>query len=242
PPPWDPKFPTRKAVRITQLVADYGAQFFRDALTRFIVRLNDPTLSSAQVEARSASIALPFNAVAVFHGIKFTTEDPYATAGPTDSVIDAIHVQPGKQLKNGKELPGRFDTALVNDGTGKMTGIDGYRVAQIRVVFAFKPKHIQTLFSFGVSPPPYLAYVEWFSPFSAQPEPHHLMYKINRSLKNGDRIASIIPVANIRRSVHLLPKFGPVAPPEWTSSNVLDKSSFFFVNSLSDRHIYTTLY
>ncbi|KAJ7902969.1 hypothetical protein B0H13DRAFT_1460737, partial [Mycena leptocephala] len=61
-----------------------------------------------------------------------------------------------------------------------------------------------------------LAYVEWFSAFSPRPEANHLMYKINRSLKNGDRIVSVIPVANIRRSVHLLPKFGPVAPPEWT--------------------------
>ncbi|KAJ6603058.1 hypothetical protein B0H10DRAFT_1822795 [Mycena sp. CBHHK59/15] len=237
------KFPTLKSVRIARLVSDYGATFFHDALTQFIVRFNNPTFSSAQVEAESASIALPFNAVPVFHKIKYTTEDPYTADGPTDSEVDAIHVQPGKQLKNGNDLPARFDTALINDGTAKLPALTvGYRVAQIRVVFSFKPKQIQTLFSTGRSPPSHLAYVEWFSPFSPQPEPHHLMYKINRSLKNGDRIASIIPVANIRRSVHLIPKFGPVAPPEWTSSNVLDRSTFFFANSLSDRHIYTTLF
>ncbi|KAJ7916444.1 hypothetical protein B0H13DRAFT_2231653 [Mycena leptocephala] len=236
------KFPTHKSVRISRLVSDYGATFFRDALTRFIVRFNNPTLSPAQVEAQSAGIALPFNTVPIFRKLKYTTEDPYTAGGPTDSVIDAIHVQPGKQLKNGKELPARFDTALVNDGTGKMKGIDGYRVAQIRVVFSFKPKHIQGLFSPGLFPQWYLAYVEWFSAFSPRPEANHLMYKINHSLKNGDRIGSVIPVANIRRSVHLLPKFGPVAPPEWTPSNVLDRSPFFFVNSLSDRHIYASLY
>ncbi|KAJ7824088.1 hypothetical protein B0H14DRAFT_2174114, partial [Mycena olivaceomarginata] len=65
-----------------------------------------------------------------------------------------------------------------------------------------------------------LAYVEWFSGFKPQPERHHLMYKVSRVIKNGDRLASIIPVGNIRRSVHLLPKFGPVAPPEWKSHNV----------------------
>ncbi|KAJ7902970.1 hypothetical protein B0H13DRAFT_2335403 [Mycena leptocephala] len=109
--------------RVASRTSNHANQF-RDALTRFIVRFNNPTLSTAQVEAQSAGIALPFNTVPIFHKIKYTTEDPYTAGGPTDSVIDAIHVQPGKQLKNGKELPARFDTACVNDGTGKMTGID----------------------------------------------------------------------------------------------------------------------
>ncbi|KAJ7078695.1 hypothetical protein B0H15DRAFT_788758, partial [Mycena belliarum] len=81
-----------------------------------------------------------------------------------------------------------------------------------------------------------------FSPFTPQPEPQHLMYKVRCSIKDGERITSVIPLANIRRSVHLLPKFGPVAPPEWTSSNVLDLCPTFFVNCFSDRHVYGTLY
>ncbi|KAF7340672.1 hypothetical protein MSAN_02095200 [Mycena sanguinolenta] len=233
--------PSLKSVRLTRLVTDYGATFFRDALARFVVHLNHPELSHAQVEAASQDLSFPFNAVPVFHRIKYTTEDPYTARGPEDTVVDSIHVQPRKSLKNGTEVPARFDTVIVNDGTGKITGAAGYRVAQVRVIFSLNARHLNTLFSRGIVPPKHLAYVEWFSPFT-EPEPDHLMYKVSRSLKDGDRLSSIIPVANIRRSVHLLPKFGPVAPAEWKSSNVLEKCRYFFVNSMSDRHIYTTLF
>ncbi|KAJ6617740.1 hypothetical protein B0H10DRAFT_1796823, partial [Mycena sp. CBHHK59/15] len=235
------KHPTLKSVRLTRLVDDYGATFFRDALARYVCRLNEPHLSTDQVERHSQDLTFSFNTLPVFHRIKFTTQDPYTARGPEDSVVDSIHVQPGRFLKNGEELPARFDTALVNVGTGEKTGVAGWRIAQVRVVFSLGPRHIQTLFSPGVIPPKHLAYVEWFSPFT-HCEPDHLMYKVNRSLKGGDRLASIVSLAHIRRSVHLLPKFGPVAPPEWKSSNVLDKCPYFFVNSMTDRHIYATIF
>ncbi|KAJ7906687.1 hypothetical protein B0H13DRAFT_1880374 [Mycena leptocephala] len=66
--------------------------------------------------------------------------------------------------------------------------------------------------------------------------------QVSRVIKNGDRLASIIPVYNIQRSIHLLPKFGPVAPQEWKSHNVLDKFRVFFANPWTDRRIYATLY
>ncbi|KAJ7846002.1 hypothetical protein B0H13DRAFT_2238970 [Mycena leptocephala] len=192
------KHPTLKSVRLARLVTDYGATLFR----------------------RSGRISH-------FHSTpKFTTEDPYTVHGPEDSVVDSIHVQPTKTLKNGEELSARFDTALVNDADPTFSG---YRVAQVRVVFSLGARHICTLFSRGVTPPKYLAYIEWFSPFT-QPEPDHLMYKVNRSTKDGDRIVTSIP------------KFGPVAPVDWKSSNVLEKCPHFFVNSMTDRHIYATLF
>lgn len=119
------KHPTHKAVRINSLVAEYGATSFRDALARFIVQFNNPTLSRAQVEVQSSSISLHFNRVPVYHRIKYLTEDPYTSGGPQDAVVDSIHVQPRKVLRNGNDLPGRFDTALINDGTEGLTGVAG---------------------------------------------------------------------------------------------------------------------
>ncbi|KAK7013921.1 hypothetical protein R3P38DRAFT_2546004, partial [Favolaschia claudopus] len=254
------KNPTEKAVHIQRLISDYGATSFRDALACFAVRFNNPTWSRAQIEAEASSTPLNFSSkVPVYHRIKYIAEDPYKAGGPEDAVVDSIHVQPQKTLRNGNVLPGRFDTAMINDGTGELTGISGasifpsflyhainrcsgYRVGQVRVVFALKPRHIAGLFPAGSQPPKHLAYVEWFSPFPSQPEPHHCMFRLKRSFKNNGRLASIIPVANIRRSAHLLPKFGPVAPAEWTSSNVLDKCSSFHVNSFLDRHFYATVF
>ena len=94
----------------------------------------------------------------------------------------------------------------------------------------------------GRTPSKYLAYVEWFTPFPNSPDPNHLLYKISKLRVHGEQQASIIPVQLIRQSVHLFPKFGPIAPHEWKSNNVLDLCHTFFTNPFSDRFPYSNLY
>lgn len=112
------------------------------------------------------------------------------------------------------------------------------------MIFSIPPKLIPIIFkNVDVNIPRHLAYVEWYSAFKDYPENDTALYKIKRLTdRDGGPICSVIPVANIRRSVHLLPKFGPVAPQEWTSSNVLDLCHIFFVNCFTDRHLYRILY
>jgi hypothetical protein len=119
----------------------------------------------------------------------------------------------------------------------------GYRIGRIRVIFSFPHSSISLLFDDGIEVPQHLAYVEWYSPFSQNPDPNHLLYKIT-PLKDRDGrcICSIIPVGNIKRSVHLLPKFGSAAPAEWTSSTVLDLCNDFYFNTFTDRHLYRIAY
>lgn len=120
----------------------------------------------------------------------------------------------------------------------------GYRVAQVRVVFKIPSKSIQHLFqdvNAARDVAKHLAYVEWFTPFQARRDPNHLMYRVSRSVRNGRRLASIVPVESFQRSVHLLPRFGNTAPREWSSFSVLEQCNTFYVNPFSDRDMFLTI-
>jgi len=91
------------------------------------------------------------------------------------------------------------------------------------------------LFHDGVTTPKHLAYVEWFCPFPKDPDPYYNMFKITRSIKEGKRVSSIIPVAHIMRSIHLYPKWDGPAPRDWSKDNVLDECKFFYASPYSDK-------
>lgn len=113
----------------------------------------------------------------------------------------------------------------------------------MRAVFVLTERTQQKMFDDGMRFGP-LAYVEWFSAFPSRPHKDHRMYKITRSFRSNHpdyRHASIIPVGNIRRTVQLLPVFGPVAPREWTSQNVLECCSEFYVDPFLDEQTFMTL-
>lgn len=112
------KHPTRTSVSFTKLQTDYRAKFFRDALSRYIVKLNDPTLRNADVETDASHLSFPFHSIPVYHKIKFVGSDPSVT-------LDAVHVKPASENKRGQIIPARFDTVLINDGTGGQTGVKG---------------------------------------------------------------------------------------------------------------------
>jgi hypothetical protein len=88
------------------------------------------------------------------------------------------------------------------------------------VIFSLPKKAIDELFPHNIIPPTHLAYVEWFSN-PRTPDPNHLLYKVKPAMKDGKRLASVVPVDNIRRSAHLFPDFGLAVPRTWTSATVL---------------------
>ncbi|KAJ7733721.1 hypothetical protein B0H14DRAFT_3117949 [Mycena olivaceomarginata] len=230
------KFPSVYGVKLDVLATRYGAEFFRDAFARFAVAFKNPTFSNRQVENAANDFIIPFQSVAVCHKIKFWNEDPFGQESASDT-LDMIHIKPAYTNNHGRTVGGRFDTALVNDGTGAHVGVAGYRISQVRVVFSLSEKVLEHIFP-SERPPKHLAYVELFSKFSNIPDANHRMYKVSRP---AERIASIIPVENIRRSVHLFPQFELSAPRDWTSQNVLEKCNKFYVSPWSDRHAYVTV-
>ena len=66
---------------------------------------------------------LPFTSVAVYHKLKFTK--PADSTCSRHLTMNAIYVQPERQLKKGLAIPARFDTALVNIGSGGEIGVEG---------------------------------------------------------------------------------------------------------------------
>lgn len=118
------KHPSRKAVPLTELIRDYQALSFKDALAQFIIRHTNTTLTRAQADMRVAHLDLPFRHLPVYHKVKFWLGDEQHHRLMSDEV-DTVHATPARKDNQNRTLPARFDTVLVNGGTGEYTGISG---------------------------------------------------------------------------------------------------------------------
>ncbi|KAG1836372.1 hypothetical protein DFJ58DRAFT_847010 [Suillus subalutaceus] len=102
--------------------------------------------------------------------------------------------------------PGQFDTVLVQtEGTTNVhtqgTALEGLQVAQVRLIFDL-PMHLRT-----TGQPFHLALVEWFNPFRARDALLQL-HTVSRSYAGQAPRTEVIPISQISRSCHLIPKFG----------------------------------
>jgi len=115
----------------------------------------------------------------------------------------------------------------------------GMRLGRVRVIFSLPKNKLDKIFPINITPPAHLAYVEWFSKFTSNPEPYSGLYKVKKeSIDENSRNVSVVPVEMIKHGVHLYPKWGGSVPPEWTSEKVIDNCSWFFLNPFKDVHMY----
>ncbi|KAI0667134.1 hypothetical protein C8Q78DRAFT_1070858 [Trametes maxima] len=221
------KHPTRKSVPLDEVTSSsvYGATFFVPALARFVVQWRHPEYTSRQVEYFAHDFITPFDRLAVFHRIKLWNHEIHG-----ETTVDSIHVHPRTSDQSGDVMIPAVYT----------------RICQVRVVFTLPDATLDFMFPALAPhqrPPRHLAHVEWFSKFPALPQRNSRMYKVTRSIENGERAASILPVSLMERSIHLIPKWGEAPwPRDWNSENVLDRCNVFYVNPFKDAHTYFNVY
>ncbi|KAI0081369.1 hypothetical protein K474DRAFT_1759598 [Panus rudis PR-1116 ss-1] len=126
-------------------------------------------------------------------------------------------------------VPAAFDTALVVENhqlyedapAGSLLGL---RAARVRVIFK-TPAQFVLLGTRQEA----LAYVEWYTPFTRVDNTVHMHY-VARSTRNNLPNASIVRVQDIVAPCHLIPRCNQKIDPSWSSENVLERASYFYVN------------
>ncbi|KAI0054535.1 hypothetical protein BV25DRAFT_1783134, partial [Artomyces pyxidatus] len=192
----------------------------------FIMQHRNPHITARQLARQPVEKkVLPFRSVALYHIIKFWNRDAQEREHAPDT-RDSAHVRPayedtrGRLIRYGLGQHGRrwgvrrrrcVLILVINPSTSSSYTVAaaGYRVAQVRAIFSLPIKARRSVFPQDDGDAPrYMAYVEWFMPFQDAAEEVHDMYRLTRMMKDGRRVGSVIPVENIRRSVHLFPRWG----------------------------------
>ncbi|KAH9907686.1 uncharacterized protein B0H18DRAFT_898035 [Fomitopsis serialis] len=194
----------------------HHAPGFTTALVQFINTLQPDSLRLNRQDL--SRTWLPFQCVDVFHKFAFT---PYEL---DDRRIDI-------------DVSNCFYT--------------GTRAGRMKVIFAL-PRKLPVVQGGGSAPPWWprgpLAYVEWYTRFAPAADSSHLMYSVKKppSSSNGLSQGKIIPLSQIRQSCQLTPIFpsGPcgTVPDSWSSENMLEMASTFYVNNWGGLYAYQTLW
>ncbi|KAL0563195.1 hypothetical protein V5O48_018880 [Marasmius crinis-equi] len=235
-----PKHPTTRSITVSKAERSYSAPYLLPSLARLIRQLcaapHGASRSRRAEDETLEEVNRIVTTLSAFSIIRFVHHDPITELKQT---IDSIRAQPGRKDRRGRPVPGRFDAALVRVLSNEKNPLKAHRVGQVRLVFTLSQKIMAQLFADVPYSnwPKHMAYVEWFSPLTGKPDKNHLLHKISRvRFQDGGGLASVVDVTDIVRSVPLTPRFGKVADRTWTSGNVMDKCSEFYVNPYPDQH------
>lgn len=116
--------PSAKHVTFQDLGQRYGAVDFQICLARFVILHHFPHIPRPRREQLATSMTFAFGAVAVYHKAQFWDCD-FPRYRHASSEYDVVVATPSRRDKHNNVIPGRFDTVLVNDGTGRSVGVDG---------------------------------------------------------------------------------------------------------------------
>ena len=116
-------------------------------------------------------------------------------------------------------------------------------MARLRAIFKV-PKHMEAAtFGENVEAPGHLAYIEWFTQ-PKEKDNNNGMYPITYSCTgpSREREYAIVELDSVVRPCQLFPNFGEMADRSWTSDNVLDICSQFYISNWKDQLTFQTIY
>lgn len=248
------KLPAEPRKSLARIALSHAAPGFIAHLKLFLVSLMPP---DQQVDRRMAlEGTLPFNSLDVWHQYKFRPFDLSENEGDTTpEVVRAIPV-------SRKSAQPRFDNVLVLDTDeaestavqGKILSfissvshitVLGCRVGRLRVIFRLPTTVVSAGFPTQAPqgwPKEVLAYVTWYTRFPNTPDDATLMYRIEPAVDSMNvPQGSVVFLSDIRQSCMLVPSKS-TWDSSWSSVNILDKCSSFFVNNLQSKYSYQTIY
>ncbi|KAG1784140.1 hypothetical protein EV702DRAFT_1176071 [Suillus placidus] len=199
-----PAYPQRS---VQHLVTAHGATMFLPALKLFLRNHMPHTIIVPGLQDR-------FD---IFRQVVITAPpNPLVSKSPRQWRVRATpEAPPGHGRKPGS--PAKFDMALMSNGIRSRT-LEGMQVGQVRIIFTL-PRQFGT-YSRA------LAYIEWFTPLR-EPDPSPGLHQVSCS-------TSVIHIDKITRPCHLIPKMGQSIDWEWTSANVYELASDFYLNTFID--------
>ncbi|KAG2119847.1 uncharacterized protein F5147DRAFT_796049 [Suillus discolor] len=203
-----PAYPQRS---VQHLVTAHGASMFLPALKLFLRNHMPHAIIAPGLQDR-------FD---VFRQVVITAPpNPLISESPRQWRVRATpEVLPGRGRKPGS--PAKFDMALTSNGIQPRT----LEVGQVRVIFTL-------LRQFGTYSRA-LAYIEWFTPLR-EPDRSSGLHQLSRSTRRLHRNAAVIHIDEIARPCHLIPRMGQAVDRGWTSANVYESASDFYLNSFID--------
>ncbi|KAI1782117.1 hypothetical protein LXA43DRAFT_906712, partial [Ganoderma leucocontextum] len=230
------KTPAFPSLTIADLITRFGTQHFIFYLSSYVVKL----AAGHPEKLRIASTPIHAHTrLAVYK--QFKVQLPVMRQVDANlAPIDIIHASPERpgQWATSPPIPPNMSTVLVREQSSSGNRdldpnkpLQGLRVARIRAIFTL-PAEIDANV-LGVHDP--LAYVEWFTPFNVV-DPSTGMYVVSHSTRQHRRNVAIIPITDIVRTCHLIPYWGKEANRTWTSGNILDSCTKFYVNPYLRHH------
>ncbi|KAG9123530.1 hypothetical protein FRC07_014823 [Ceratobasidium sp. 392] len=195
------KTPTDARIKLSTLAQRNDAPRLLPTLTKFLKTTQPafkdqiPALVTSETKVHSWSRARLFHSPPPFK----PSEGPH---------IDVVRAQPTKFDRfNRVSRPAQFDTVLILDKE-RRGGIHRYTAARVRAIFELQQGHHYLCAE-------KLAYVDKFYSPSQVPEADVGLYTVTRALHDGVRVSAVVPLASIKMTCHLAPRyrlFRPVTP------------------------------